>query len=169
MSNGGAASSISFLKDFIKRFIWICLSMSKIYFIFSLTKQVTAELTLKLKLSKSLSHALLLLGMTVSYDPSTCPSTLKSVSEIVPWQPYRFSFVVNTSLKYFMYFSKNQTCSDLTCLWKLWRLVNCLQQLDISKVYGNPVWRLFISRMLKNSFKNRRLEGAVKFTGKNFN
>ena len=28
---------------------------------------------------------------------------------------------------------------------------------------------MFIPRMLKDPIKNRRLEGAVKFTGKNFN
>ena len=131
MSDGGAASSISFLKDFIKSFIWICLSMSKIYLNFSLTKQVAAVLALKfyrssskilavacskLKLPKSLSHVLLYLGMTVSSGSSICPSTLNSLLEIVPWEPCCFSFVVNTALKYFMYLSKNQPCFDLTCL-----------------------------------------------------
>ena len=28
---------------------------------------------------------------------------------------------------------------------------------------------MFISRMLKDAIKNRRHEGAIKFTGKNFN
>ena len=130
MSDGSAACWISFLKDFIKSFKWICLSMCKTYFIYSLTKQVAAVLVLKfclssskisaivcskLKLSKSLFHAPLLLGLMVSSGSSPFPATLNSVSEAVSWQLCCFSFDVNTALKFFMYLSNNKTCFDLTC------------------------------------------------------
>ena len=45
MSDVGDASSVSFPKDF-KSSGWIFLSMSKIYFIFSLTKRVPAVFAL---------------------------------------------------------------------------------------------------------------------------